>query len=79
VPIAPPLPVGAAPQSLESLQAALGDEFEIKQKIGRGSMATVYLAREKKLGRPCCCWSWRRSEGKPWLPVSANCCMAKPT
>ena len=50
-PIAPPPPVGAAPQSLESLQAALGGEFEIKQKIGRGSMATVYLAREKKLGR----------------------------
>jgi serine/threonine-protein kinase len=44
-------PVEAAPQLLEALQAALGAEFEIKQKIGRGSMATVFLAREKALGR----------------------------
>jgi serine/threonine-protein kinase len=45
-------PVDGAPQSLAALQASLGTEFELKQKIGRGSMATVYLAREKALGRP---------------------------
>jgi serine/threonine protein kinase len=38
-------------QSIEMLQEALGADFEIKQKLGKGSMATVYLAREKALGR----------------------------
>ncbi|MGE0158414.1 MAG: serine/threonine-protein kinase [Gemmatimonadales bacterium] len=56
VPTAPPpsperTPEDATPQSLEALQSALGAEFEVKQKVGRGSMATVYLAREKALGR----------------------------
>ena len=37
--------------SLEALQDALGPDFEIKQKLGRGSVATVYLARERALGR----------------------------
>jgi serine/threonine protein kinase len=37
--------------SLDALQEALGDDFEIKQKLGRGSVATVYLAREKALNR----------------------------
>jgi serine/threonine protein kinase len=45
-------PTGGTPQSLDALQAGLGPDFELKQKIGRGSMATVYLAREKALGRP---------------------------
>ena len=35
----------------DALQAAIGPDFEIKQKLGRGSMATVYLAREAELGR----------------------------
>jgi serine/threonine protein kinase len=38
-------------QSISALQEALGTDFEILQKLGRGSMATVYLAREKELGR----------------------------
>jgi serine/threonine protein kinase len=38
-------------RSFEALQEALGSDFEIKQKLGRGSMATVYLAKEKGLGR----------------------------
>jgi serine/threonine protein kinase len=37
--------------SLQALQKALGDDFELKQKLGKGSVATVYLAREKALGR----------------------------
>ncbi|MEQ1857075.1 MAG: serine/threonine-protein kinase [Longimicrobiales bacterium] len=36
---------------MEALRAALGADFEVKQRLGRGSMATVYLAREKALGR----------------------------
>ncbi|MSR19819.1 MAG: serine/threonine protein kinase [Gemmatimonadetes bacterium] len=48
---APPAAAGDDAQSLEALRAALGADFEIKQKLGRGSMATVYLAREKALGR----------------------------
>lgn len=39
------------PQSIDALQEALGPDFEIKQRLGKGSMATVYLAKEKALGR----------------------------
>jgi len=47
----PKTPPGDDSQSIDALQEALGSDFEIKQKLGRGSMATVYLAREKELGR----------------------------
>jgi eukaryotic-like serine/threonine-protein kinase len=33
------------------LQEALGREYEIKQELGKGSMARVYLARDRGLGR----------------------------
>ena len=50
-----PLPAAAPDdpevRSADALQAALGDEFDIKQSLGKGSMATVYLAKEKGLGR----------------------------
>jgi serine/threonine-protein kinase len=36
---------------MRALQAALGDAFEIKQRLGRGSMAVVYLAKERELDR----------------------------
>jgi serine/threonine protein kinase len=38
-------------KSVEALKEALGSDFEIKQRLGKGSMATVYLAKEKELGR----------------------------
>jgi len=38
-------------RSMGALQEALGPDFEILQQLGKGSMATVYLAREKALGR----------------------------
>jgi serine/threonine protein kinase len=38
-------------KSLEVLKQALGDDFEIVRKLGKGSMATVYLAKETALGR----------------------------
>ncbi len=50
-PAAPASSADEERHSLEALQEALGDDFEIKQKLGRGSVATVYLAREKALGR----------------------------
>jgi hypothetical protein len=37
--------------AVASLQAELGADFDVKQRLGRGSMATVYLARERALGR----------------------------
>jgi serine/threonine protein kinase len=37
--------------ALEALTDALGQDFEIVRKLGKGSMALVYLAREKALGR----------------------------
>ncbi len=36
---------------MEALREALGDDFEIVRRLGQGSMATVYLAKEKDLGR----------------------------
>lgn len=38
-------------RSMDELQSALGDDFEVVRQLGRGSMATVYLARERALGR----------------------------
>jgi serine/threonine protein kinase len=38
-------------ESLETLQEALGPDFQIRQKLGKGSMAVVYLAKEKALNR----------------------------
>lgn len=38
-------------RALETLKTELGDDFEIVRRLGKGSMATVYLARERSLGR----------------------------
>lgn len=43
-------PQGAR-HSLAALQAALGPEYEVRQELGRGSMARVFLARNPDLGR----------------------------
>jgi len=43
--------VGADELGVEELQEALGSDFEITRRLGHGSMATVYLAKEKALGR----------------------------
>jgi serine/threonine protein kinase len=48
---AAPAPSDDERHTLEALQEALGADFELKQRLGRGSVATVYLAREKALGR----------------------------
>jgi serine/threonine protein kinase len=37
-------------QSLEDLQTALGEDFEVLRELGRGAMATVYLAKDRALG-----------------------------
>ncbi len=35
----------------EALRAALAERYELEYEIGRGGMATVYLARDVKHGR----------------------------
>lgn len=46
-----PLSTGDTDRSLEALKQALGEDFEIVRTLGRGSVATVYLAKERALGR----------------------------
>ncbi len=38
-------------RALDDLRAALGNDFDIVRQLGRGSVATVYLAKEKALDR----------------------------
>lgn len=38
-------------RALDELRDALGVDFDIVRQLGRGSVATVYLAKEKALGR----------------------------
>lgn len=53
----PPLPNeprgsdDAETRDVKALQEALGPDLEISRRLGRGSMASVYLAREPALGR----------------------------
>ena len=37
---------------LESLRTALDDQYEIDKEIGRGGMAIVFLAKDRKHNRP---------------------------
>ena len=39
------------PEPLTRLRSALADRYLIERELGRGGMATVYLARDLKLGR----------------------------
>jgi len=47
----PPAAPDADVRALEALQQAIGQDLEIKRRLGRGSMADVYLAKERELGR----------------------------
>jgi len=47
----PPMPDAAEARALQALQQAIGQDLEIKRRLGRGSMADVYLAKELELGR----------------------------
>src|SRR4051812_31010516 len=38
-------------QNLETLKAALLDRYDVERPIGRGGMATVYLARDRRHDR----------------------------
>ena len=38
-------------RSLKALKEGLGQDFDVVRKLGRGAVATVYLAKERALGR----------------------------
>jgi len=40
----------AEDRSLEELRSSLGQDFEVLRQLGRGAVATVYLARDRALG-----------------------------
>ena len=42
----------AGRRALETLREALGSDFEILRPLGQGSVASVYLARDRALGVP---------------------------
>ncbi|HSM17774.1 MAG TPA: serine/threonine-protein kinase [Gemmatimonadales bacterium] len=45
------MPDSSTPALLERLTAALRDDYEIIRPLGRGGMASVFLARERSLNR----------------------------
>jgi serine/threonine protein kinase len=47
---APDAPPDAEARSIEELAAALGPDFEIIRRLGKGAMANVFLARDRGLG-----------------------------
>ncbi len=40
------------PELLDSLRGALADRYAVERELGRGGMATVFLAEDRKHGRP---------------------------
>ncbi len=44
-------PDSGAERDLDDVQDALGSDYEIKSRLGEGAMATVYLGRDRGLGR----------------------------
>ena len=46
-----PTEVGDAERGVAALSAALADRYVIERELGRGGMATVYLARDLRHSR----------------------------
>jgi serine/threonine protein kinase len=61
------------------LAAALADRYEIEREIGKGGMATVYLARDVRHVRPVALKVLARGDqadprpaGRPYLGISSD-------
>ena len=50
-PSPPPLQPPPASDAIDKLRAALADRYEVERELGRGGMATVYLARDVRHDR----------------------------
>ena len=63
---------------LERLQSALADRYAIERELGRGGMATVYLARDLKHGRPVALKVMRPELSSALGPIGSSARSASP-
>jgi hypothetical protein len=74
-----PLPAAHLNEILGTLRAVLQDRYAVERELGRGGMATVYLARDVRHERPVALKVLARGDqadprpaGRPYLGISSD-------